>query len=720
MAHNQRRSGGWLQGNAIRRNNDKRGARFDLGREKRLSRDLNLSALKLAPDDTDTHEQPRIGDEPTVAKSKSDNDIFGANKKSGCSNGSDSDSDVEEERARSLSNAPDIGRLSDDDDRRNDEETTSTTLSSTSSDESTDSDNDDDSSLRNTKSEASLASMTMRPRSRARVAGLPLPLGSHRSSAPPSAVGGGSGRKPHTARGASATVAKASLSFDGRAESATLSSVDKQRKRSISGGSAMLSSPLAASKGGTAVTLAGRRRGNAVTRPSFSTSPTLASTSSLRSSTACAAPSEVAPSFVMVEDDLVYMCSPGAGKALRGGTLRRLVDCLCGVKGVSRSDYTHWFLLTYTSFVGDAELLDMLFAIYGEHAERADCQQSKVVRLRLANFVKMWLDLYYADLQRDIVERCRQFVGERIRPIDGDTCADKLVLSLQLAASGGGTLGPKVFAHKPPKPVVPTRHPFTLLDLDPLEVARQITLVEAELFGRIRPQECIGCQWSKKPQSAASATSTDEPHSPRQQTNNILEMIKVFNRISTWVSSTMVREPSLRKRVALLERFVRIGVALRELHNFQGVMEIIAALQVSAVFRLRKTWEKLRAARLQEYQELRDLMSSSKSYKLYRETLHSTPAPLVPYLGIYLSDLTFIEDGNNDFLAVPGDTESPPDKWIHFYKRTLAAKIIREIQEYQHTPYNLVRVDDIVQFIESAPLLCEDEQYSSSLEVEPR
>ncbi len=42
-------------------------------------------------------------------------------------------------------------------------------------------------------------------------------------------------------------------------------------------------------------------------------------------------------------------------------------------------------------------------------------------------------------------------------------------------------------------------------------------------------------------------------------------------------------------------------------------------------------------------------MSSDKSWSVYRETLHQTSTPLIPYLGVYLSDLVFIETGNSDW-----------------------------------------------------------------------
>jgi len=52
------------------------------------------------------------------------------------------------------------------------------------------------------------------------------------------------------------------------------------------------------------------------------------------------------------------------------------------------------------------------------------------------------------------------------------------------------------------------------------------------------------------------------------------------------------------------------------------------------------------AATLQLYESengLSKLISNERSYKVLREELRNSVPPALPYLGVYLSDLTFIE-----------------------------------------------------------------------------
>jgi son of sevenless len=130
-------------------------------------------------------------------------------------------------------------------------------------------------------------------------------------------------------------------------------------------------------------------------------------------------------------------------------------------------------------------------------------------------------------------------------------------------------------------------------------------------------------------------------------------------------------------------------------------MEILAGLTSTPIFRLHKTWKavdrKLRAA----FEDVRELMSQTGSCKNYRETIHSVQPPLVPYIGVYLTDLTFVEDANPNFLPPPHDS------YINFQKRRLTASVIQEVEQYQQTPYNLQVIEKLDIFISTGTVVCD-------------
>lgn len=83
-------------------------------------------------------------------------------------------------------------------------------------------------------------------------------------------------------------------------------------------------------------------------------------------------------------------------------------------------------------------------------------------------------------------------------------------------------------------------------------------------------------------------------------------------------------------------------------------------------------------------------------------------------VGVYLTDLTFIEDG------IPSVIKKT--NLINFAKRAKTAEVIRDIQQYQNVPYPLQPVPELQDYILSNMQAAGDvhEMYDKSLTVEPR
>jgi son of sevenless-like protein len=111
---------------------------------------------------------------------------------------------------------------------------------------------------------------------------------------------------------------------------------------------------------------------------------------------------------------------------------------------------------------------------------------------------------------------------------------------------------------------------------------------------------------------------------------------------------------------------------------------------------------------------LRRLMASTKNFGEYRETLHASNPPCIPFFGVYLTDLVFIEDGIPSIIK--------KTNLINFAKRAKTAEVIRDIQQYQNVGYSLQPVPELQDYILSNMQAAGDvhEMYDKSLQVEPR
>ena len=102
-----------------------------------------------------------------------------------------------------------------------------------------------------------------------------------------------------------------------------------------------------------------------------------------------------------------------------------------------------------------------------------------------------------------------------------------------------------------------------------------------------------------------------------------------------------------------MSNFVTLAQYLRKINNFNTAFSIIAGLQLTAVYRL-KLDEQIPKNKQKIYNELLELMNSRKSFKVkkiqeispkfqnYRTALVESTPPLIPYLGLYLTDSTHI------------------------------------------------------------------------------
>jgi hypothetical protein len=416
------------------------------------------------------------------------------------------------------------------------------------------------------------------------------------------------------------------------------------------------------------------------------------------------------------DDQLVFMPD---SKAVKGGSLEGLVEHMLEN---TASKFAKCFLLTYNSFTSPGELLSLLQRRYIRLSEAGSGAsiESKKLRLRICNFLKAWAQKYFASVTRDdadndeFVREFRAFTESRIRPVDGDNLASQLIKTLERAieqsrqdgvvVDGDGEGGAQfVFSSKPPKPDVPKKFD-SWVDVSALEIARQMTLIEEELFRNVRPRELIGLAWTKKDK---------EKRAP-----NLLKISARFNAVSDWVKSAIVSERDLKKRTKVFEKFVEIAVELGKLNNYNAAMEITSALESASIFRLKKTKAKVSAKLTAKYDELHASLSRAQNYKALREAIHASNPPVIPYFGMYQSDLTFIEEGNPDMLK---DTEPP---LINFHKRRLVAQVlVDEVQQYQQAPYNLQKVPVLREKLEQAlveNILNDNQCYAMSLEIEPR
>ncbi|XP_067554882.1 ras-specific guanine nucleotide-releasing factor 1 isoform X1 [Pseudorca crassidens] len=231
-----------------------------------------------------------------------------------------------------------------------------------------------------------------------------------------------------------------------------------------------------------------------------------------------------------------------------------------------------------------------------------------------------------------------------------------------------------------------------------LEIAEQLTLLDHLVFKKIPYEEFFGQGWMKLEKN--------------ERTPYIMKTTKHFNDISNLIASEIIRNEDINARVSAIEKWVAVADICRCLHNYNAVLEITSSMNRSAIFRLKKTWLKVSKQTKTLIDKLQKLVSSEGRFKNLREALKNCDPPCVPYLGMYLTDLAFIEEGT------PNYTE---DGLVNFSKMRMISHIIREIRQFQQTAYKIEHQAKVTQYLLDQSFVMDEESlYKCSLRIEPK
>uniref|UniRef100_A0A7N8XQ50 Son of sevenless homolog 2 (Drosophila) n=1 Tax=Mastacembelus armatus TaxID=205130 RepID=A0A7N8XQ50_9TELE len=416
---------------------------------------------------------------------------------------------------------------------------------------------------------------------------------------------------------------------------------------------------------------------------------------------------------------------------IKAGTVVKLIERLT-YHMYADPNFVRTFLTTYRSFCKPQELLTLLIdrieipepqpteedrhALWnGDQPMAAELQRFRKeyvqpVQLRVLNVFRQWVEHHFYDFENDPELRSR--LEEYITSKSMRKWVESInkIIKRKLQTQSNGVSHNITFESLPPPiewHICRAGHMemFELMTLHPIEIARQLTLIESELYRAVRPSELVGSVWTKEDK---------EKNSP-----NLLRMIRHTTNLTLWFEKCIVETMNLEERVAVLSRIIEILQVFQELNNFNGVLEVVSAINSVPVYRLDHTFEAIPERKKKILEEAVEL--SQDHFKKYLAKLKSINPPCVPFFGIYLTNILKTEEGNPDFL------KCHDKELINFSKRRKVAEITGEIQQYQNQPYCLKAEQDIRRFFENLnPMGNRSEKeftdylFKMSLDIEPR
>uniref|UniRef100_A0A667YG75 Ral GEF with PH domain and SH3 binding motif 2 n=1 Tax=Myripristis murdjan TaxID=586833 RepID=A0A667YG75_9TELE len=244
---------------------------------------------------------------------------------------------------------------------------------------------------------------------------------------------------------------------------------------------------------------------------------------------------------------------------------------------------------------------------------------------------------------------------------------------------------------------------FDVLKVTPEEYAGQITLMDAPVFKAIQPEELSSCGWNKK-----------EKHSSAP---NAVAFTCRFNQTSFWVVREILHAQTLKIRAEVLSLYIRTAKKLCDMNNLHAVMAVVSGLQSAPIFRLTKTWALLSRKDKATFERLEYLTAKEDNYKRLRDYIRSqSMVSCIPYLGIYLSDLTYIDSAYPSTGSILENEQ----------RSNQMNNILRIISDLQRScNYDIPVLPHVqkylnsVRYIEELQKFVEDDNYKLSLKIEP-
>ncbi|EUC63387.1 Ras guanine-nucleotide exchange-like protein [Rhizoctonia solani AG-3 Rhs1AP] len=427
---------------------------------------------------------------------------------------------------------------------------------------------------------------------------------------------------------------------------------------------------------------------------------------------------------------------------MMGATLDVLVETMTSHEHTPDPKFAATFFLSFRLFTTPLELVQLLHKrwdmrppveTYSQEEYETWCRaRLDPVRWRVYNFIKLWLDLHWQPAEDSVaLTPLRDFVSataSKMHPSIVQRVADlltqrqpesesQLVTSRPVGRARSAERARAKASGSAPTPIM-SKSLFALLksasypsvnvvDFDALELARQFTILESNLYCRILPEEIL---------------DVGLPSSAGERGSSIRAMSTLSTAITGWVTEIILDEQDTKKRTGLLKLFIKVADHCHELSNFSTLRSILAALDSSTISRLSKTWMGLSAKNKTRLENLRKLTDHTRNHYEYRAKLRSVRGHAVPFLGLYLTDVTFCREGNPDKRVSPYD---PTRTLVNFDKYRRLAAIAEDVKRFQ-VPYNLIEIPEVQKYLEYAFEKVKKtgndlhDLYRRSLLVEPR
>eukprot|EP01122_Echinamoeba_exundans_P011028 TRINITY_DN4253_c0_g1_i2.p1 TRINITY_DN4253_c0_g1~~TRINITY_DN4253_c0_g1_i2.p1 ORF type:complete len:584 (-),score=110.29 TRINITY_DN4253_c0_g1_i2:150-1901(-) len=422
-----------------------------------------------------------------------------------------------------------------------------------------------------------------------------------------------------------------------------------------------------------------------------------------------------------------YSGSALADATIRAATLNRLVLLLLGDKARD-AEFRRVFFGTLHSFTSPPQLMNKFLEYYQKPNNPPPPTSQKIAAATaastsardvdsLTSMIRYWFDHHPFDFTHDVKKIVTKFIESHllrdghkqaaqklqsgipnwesaISHMDGNggsSSAATAALSTLRESNSGGPVQNRnsslsSLSTQQPEPKVPKNifSPTLVIDdVEEEEIARQLTVVDFELYRMVQAAEFLGRRWAVEGGRSAPRLS---------------RLLQRFDRVARWVANQVVtastvgqKEKKVGKAIA---RLLKIADYLRVFRNFHSLFAIAAGLRSAAACTFVQAHKKELSKSAQESLTLlEEVFDWTQWHRRYFKDFNATDPPCIPAVPLHLQQICLMEDSSPDKIE---------EKLINWEKREQLWASLKPLLTAQVLGYNFYKVQQICDLIENA------------------
>ncbi|KAH8290938.1 hypothetical protein KR054_007313 [Drosophila jambulina] len=248
------------------------------------------------------------------------------------------------------------------------------------------------------------------------------------------------------------------------------------------------------------------------------------------------------------------------------------------------------------------------------------------------------------------------------------------------------------------------------------ELAHQLYAIEYAYLSQIRLEEFVEMLAKDELKTCLGQTKAGTLGTSQVTIDSYVQW---FNQLSTLTATEILKLGKKSQRAQMIDFWVDTALECFNTGNFNSLMAILTALNMTAIARLKKTWGKVQTTKFEGLEHQMDPSSNFLNYRSTmkaavwrseREMANKIERAIIPFFSLFLKDLHAINESHETKLS---------NGKLNFEKCSLLGAHLRNFSQWQRLDCPYEQVASVVSYLLKAEVLSEDQLMKASYECEP-